>query len=207
MLFFDFSKILDYSLKDVRIFATEFIQLKPNEKILDVCCGAGDQIFYYSKKGVLCYGIDFDEKSILKAKNKLKNIKNIFLEKADSSSLPFENNFFDCASICLALHEKTNDLQNKTIAEMKRVVKNKGKLIFIDFSVPLPNNFTTKTIKIIEYFAGKNHFFCFQNYLRQKGMDKLLRDNFLKKQTQAFLKKDNLVIIEAINNKFGKPDE
>lgn len=207
MLFFDFSKILDYSLKDVRIFATEFIQLKPNEKILDVCCGTGDQIFYYSKKGALCYGIDFDEKSILKAKNKLKNIKNIFLEKADSASLPFKDNYFDCASICLALHEKPNDLQNKTITEMKRVVKNKGKLVFIDFSVPLPNNFMTKTIKIIEYFAGKNHFSCFQNYLRQKGMDKLLQDNFLKKQRQAFLKKDNLVIIEAINNKPGKSNE
>ncbi|MFA5009044.1 MAG: methyltransferase domain-containing protein [Candidatus Paceibacterota bacterium] len=201
MLFFDFSKILDYFLKDVRIFALEFIQPKPNEKILDVCCGTGEQVFYYSKKQALCFGIDYDEKSILKAKNRLKNKKNVFLKKADSTSLPFEDNYFDCASICLALHEKTNDFQNKTIAEMKRVVKNKGKLIFIDFSAPLPNNFTTKTIKIIEYLAGKNHFSCFKNYLRQEGLTRLLNDNCLKKQRQTFLKNDNLVIIEVINNK------
>jgi len=38
-------------------------------------------------------------------------------------------------------------------------------------------------------------------------LTKLLNDNCLKKQRQAFLKNDNLVIIEVINNKSDQKNE
>jgi ubiquinone/menaquinone biosynthesis C-methylase UbiE len=173
--------------------------MKTGDRVLDVCCGTGDQVFYYTKEGIIAFGIDLDSNMISKAENdkRKKNAKNVFFQTADATKLPFEDNFFDYVSISFALHEKKRDIRDKVISEMKRVVKKEGNLLFIDFHIPLPNNFYSYVIKSMEYFAGADHFNCFKDYIKQGGLDKLLNENQLQEEKRIFFKNENVVMIKA----------
>lgn len=173
--------------------------MKTGDRVLDICCGTGDQVFYYAKEGMIAFGIDLDSNMISKAENdkRKKNAKNIFFRTADATKLPFEDNFFDYVSISFALHEKERTIRDKVISEMKRVIKKEGSMIFIDFQVPLPNNYYSYLIKSVEYLAGRNHFRCFKDYIDQGGLDKLLKKNQLQEEKRIFFKNGNVVMIKA----------
>ena len=199
MLLFNYSTIIDPLLRDIRIFAPKFAGMKTGDRVLDVCCGTGDQVFYYTKEGIIAFGIDLDSNMISKAENdkRKKNAKNVFFQTADATKLPFEDNFFDYVSISFALHEKERDIRDKVISEMKRVLKKEGNLLFIDFHIPLPNNFYSYLIKSVEYLAGRNHFRCFKDYIDQGGLDKLLKKKELQEEKRIFFKNGNVVMIKA----------
>ena len=199
MLLFSYSTIIDPLLRDIRIFAPKFAGMKTGDRVLDICCGTGDQVFYYAKEGMIAFGIDLDSNMISKAENdkRKKNAKNIFFRTADATKLPFEDNFFDYVSISFALHEKERTIRDKVISEMKRVIKKEGSMIFIDFQVPLPNNYYSYLIKSVEYLAGRNHFRCFKDYIDQGGLDKLLKKNQLQEEKRIFFKNGNVVMIKA----------
>jgi len=198
-LLFNYSTIIDPLLRDIRIFAPKFAGMKTGDRVLDVCCGTGDQVFYYTKEGIIAFGIDLDSNMISKAENdkRKKNAKNVFFQTADAIKLPFEDNFFDYVSISFALHEKERDIRDKVISEMKRVLKKEGNLLFIDFHIPLPNNFYSYLIKSVEYLARRNHFRCFKDYIDQGGLDKLLKKKELQEEKRIFFKNGNVVMIKA----------
>ena len=205
MLFFNYSKIIDPLMKDVRVFVPKFTGMKPGDKVLDVCCGTGDQVFYYSKTGAMAYGIDLDSKMINMAEKdrRRKNNKNVSFQTADATKLPFEDNFFDYVSISLALHEKESNVRDKVISEIKRVIKKEGSIVFIDFKIPFPNNLHSYLIKLIEYFNGKYHFRYFRDYINQGGLDKLLEKNKLREEKRSFFKYNNIVMIKAVKQGIG----
>jgi len=181
MRLLNYSNLIDPLLKDIRVFAVKFSGTKAGNKLLDVCCGTGDQAFHFAKEGIISYGIDLDPGMIRMAeKNKKKlGLGNVSFQVADARRLPFEDNFFDCASISLALHEKERGTRDQIVSEMKRVVKKGRNLIFIDFKVPLPKNIYSCFIRTVEYFAGGNHYEHFKDYLGQAGLDKILEKNQL----------------------------
>lgn len=114
-------------------------------KILDLGCGSGRHLI--SKKDATFYEVDFSEQMIKFSKEKLKKInKNLVLNKsatpkasreggrgeyqkakffvADSSKLPFKNNFFDSAIYIAALHCIPSEKQRKnSLKELFRVLK------------------------------------------------------------------------------------
>ena len=198
-MLFNYSTIIDPLLRDIRIFVPKFAGMKTGDRVLDVCCGTGNQVFYYTKEGIIAFGIDLDSNMISKAENdkRKKNAKNIFFRTADATKLPFEDNFFDYVSISFALHEKERTVRDKVISEMKRVMKKEGSMIFIDFQVPLPNNSYSYLIKSVEYLAGRNHFRCFKDYIDQGGLDKLLKKNQLQEEKRIFFKNGNVVMIKV----------
>ena len=84
--------------------------------ILDNGCGIGS--FLYEKHNEKrIYGID---------KRKTENYEGIF-KLADSTKLPFEDNFFDCV-VFAGVIQYIRDY-NKALKEIKRVLKNRGRLI------------------------------------------------------------------------------
>ncbi len=198
-MFSFYSKIIDPLLSDVRIFVPQFSGMKKNDKVLDVCCGTGDQVFYYGKKGILATGIDLNAKmiEIAKKRKERENLSNVSFQVADAKELPFPDAFFDFASISLALHEKEKEDRDKVISEMKRVVKKEGILVFIDFNTPLPNNLNSFLIKVIEHLAGGTHHQYFQDYLLQDGLSILLEKNNLQEEKREYLKGGIITIIKA----------
>jgi len=200
---FNYSTLIDPLLQNIRVYTPKFSGMKKGDRVLDVCCGTGDQVFYYEKKGIIANGIDLNPKMIKAAEKRKKEsgLTNVFFQIADAKKLPFQNNYFDFVSISLALHEKDRYSRDKIISEMKRVVKNEGFLIFIDFQVPLPQNIYSYLVRFIEYSAGKNHYKGFKDYLLQGGLPILLARNKLKEEKRDYLLNNLITIIKVKNIK------
>ena len=174
--------------------------MKAGDKVLDVCCGTGDQAFYYAKVGIKVIGIDLDPNMLrLARKDKRQSLNSISFQLADARYLPFSDNSFDYVSVSFALHEKERMARDKIIAEMKRVVKKEGSLIFLDFQVPLPKNRWLYLIKAIEFIAGRDHYRYFKDYIEQGGLDEILERNRLTEEKRDYLNDGLITIIKTRN--------
>ena len=199
MFFSIYSTLVDPFLRKVRVFTPKFAGMKIGDKVLDICCGTGDQVFYYTKKGIVATGVDLNPEMIkIAERNKRKqDLKNALFQIADAQNLPFKDNSFDYISISFGLHEKERTVRDKIISEMKRAIKKKGNLIFIDFQVPFSKNFYSRFIKIVEYLAGRDHFRNFKDYIKQGGLDEILKRNQLQIEKRSYLKQKTIVIIKT----------
>lgn len=194
----DYSNTVDYLLKGLRVKILENSSIKEDTLVLDVCCGTGDQAFYYAQKSNHVFGVDIDSKMIGLAQKRKKDDSPTLIV-TDARKLPFEDNYFDLTSICLALHEKEEKLRNQIIHEMKRVTKKGGTIMIVDYNVPLPNNFLSLFIRIIEFFAGTNHFSCFNDYIKSGGTDRILNQNQLKTKEELLLFSRTIKLIKVVN--------
>ena len=196
-----YSIFIDPLLQDIRVYLPKFAQMKAGDRVLDVCCGTGDQALHYDRRDIISNGIDQNPGMIEVARNHQRKygLDNISFQVADALYLPFKDSFFDYASLSFGLHEKERTARDRIISEMKRVVKKGGALIFIDFQVPLPKNRYHYLIKAIEFMAGKNHYRCFKDYLEQGGLEEILRKNQLRPAKKDYLMNGLVTIIETKN--------
>ena len=201
MLLINYSTLVDPILKDVRICVAGLSGVKAGDKVLDVGCGTGDQVFHYEQKGAIATGVDQNPNMIKLAERnrKRRGFNHGTFRLASATELPFPDGYFDCASISLALHEMERDERNRAVSEMKRVVKKEGVLMFIDFQVPLPKNAFACLIRAVEFLAGRDNRKCFIDYLAQGGLNQLLTENQLIPQKEALLMRGNLQVIKSSN--------
>lgn len=200
MFFLNYSTLIDPFLRDIRPYTIYFSGMKAGDMVLDVCCGTGDQAFYYAGAGIMATGIDLDPNMLKLAGKGKRKRDNVSFQRADACYLPFRDNSFDCASISFALHEKERAARDKIISEMKRVVRKGGALIFLDFQVPVPNTIFPRLVKVIEFLAGRNHHRCFRDYLAQGGLGVLLARNQLAEARRDYLNDGLITIIKAMNS-------
>ena len=197
----NYSAVVDPLLRDVRVCVTELSGMKAGDRILDVCCGTGDQVFHYAQKGMIPTGIDQNPTMIKLAEANWKRhgFKGIGFYLAPANQLPFPDGYFDAASITLGLHEMKREERDSAITEMKRVVKLGGILLFIDFQVPLPRNTTAYLIRAVEFLVGKDNRRNFKDYLEQGGLYAVLKRNQLVVQKEVVLKLGLLFAVKATN--------
>lgn len=94
-------------------------------RVLDIACGNCRQLIPFSR----CerYGIDFSPKMIDNAKKFCKTFQiKADLRVAETSSLPFEDNFFDVVLFLFSLHNLREPERKESLREMKRVMKPGG---------------------------------------------------------------------------------
>ena len=188
MFFLNYATVIDPLLRNIRNYIPEFSGMKPGDRVLDVCCGTGDQAVHYAKRGIFTTGVDLSPDMIkLAEKNKRKHgLENVSFHIADSANLPFKDELFGYASISFALHEQERATRDSTISEMKRVVKKGGVLVFIDFPIPLPGKLYACLVKTIEFLAGRQHYKYFRDYVEQGGLDEILQKNQLAEDKRGF---------------------
>jgi ubiquinone/menaquinone biosynthesis C-methylase UbiE len=201
VLLFNYSTLVDPVLKEVRVCVVGLSGVKAGDRVLDVCCGTGEQVFHYEQKGAIATGVDQNPSMIEAAESnrKRRGFKHSNFRVASAAELPFPDGYFDGASISLGLHEMEREERNRAISEMKRVVKKVGVLIFVDFQVPLPGNIFAYGIRAVEFLAGRENRTCFRDYLAQGGLKQILKENRLTPQKEALLMRGNLQVIKAIN--------
>jgi len=175
--------------------------MKAGDRVLDVCCGTGEQVFCYVEKGASATGVDRNPGMIeIAEKNRQRRgFKDGIFHLASATQLPFLDDYFDCASISLGLHEIQRAERYKTVNEMRRVVKKEGVLMFIDFHVPLPRNCNSYLIRIIEFLAGGDNNRCFTDYVAQGGLAQILKETQLTPKKEALLKSGNLKLLKVSN--------
>jgi len=132
-----------YGSKNIDQWMIDKLNLKTKKSILDLGCGDGKQIFAIyahlkkknKKKKIKIVGVDEHKKLVKNANLKILN-KNIEFKVGNfDRRLPFKNNSFDLVISSFAIYYASNI--NKTLMEIKRVLKNGGQLFFIG---PMPNN-------------------------------------------------------------------
>lgn len=103
--------------------------LKPGDKILDIGCGKGFQLYELTQllPGLEVYGIDVSEYAIENAKEEVKSK----IKLGNANSLPYEDNFFDFVFSINTLHNLHNYDLDKALREMERVGK-KHKYICVE---------------------------------------------------------------------------
>lgn len=149
--------------------------INQNTKILDVGCGHSNFMEQVFNKTKHTYGIDSDKKAI--EKNTI--IKNKIIGSANN--IPLANNFFDLITLAWTLEHLDNP--QKTFQEIYRVLKPKGKVIFL---TPNTWNYNVWIIRAIPNVFHKPLVRYFYN--RQNG------DTYLKKYKINSIKKINQIL-------------
>ena len=130
--------------KEITVIAKE-----DNPKvILDIATGTGDIAINLSKlKDSEIIGVDISEKMLNVASDKIRkmNINNITLDISKAEKLKYRNNFFDLISIGYGVRNFKDQISG--LKESYRVLKDNGKLIILETSVP--NNFLIRYIYLL----------------------------------------------------------
>jgi demethylmenaquinone methyltransferase/2-methoxy-6-polyprenyl-1,4-benzoquinol methylase len=117
-----------------------FLPKKDDLKILDLATGTGDVLIYLLRNSKLiskAYGIDMAEGMLTIGKEKIeKNGLNekITLQLGDINQVSFEGNMFDCTTIAFGIRNVEDPKQ--VLNEMFRVLKENGKALILEFSLP-----------------------------------------------------------------------
>jgi ubiquinone/menaquinone biosynthesis C-methylase UbiE len=155
-------------------------------RVLDVCCGTGIHLEMYSKRGCRVTGLDLSPSMIGVARK--RRWENTDLVLADATSIPCKDTSFDLVLSMLALHEMDVSERSRVLSEIHRVVKQDGAIVLIDFhpgpALFLKGWFSATVIFIMEMFAGRRHFRNFRLFMREGGLEPLLRktDLMIRKQ-------------------------
>ncbi len=202
MFMFNYETLVDPLLRDLRKFTPEFSGMKAGDKVIDVCCGTGAQVLEYERHGIIATGIDSSQgmlKIAIRNRMRLKAV-NVSFQLADATNLPFPDGYFDYATISLGLHDKEKPIRYKIISEMKRIVKQDGALILVDFQVPLPRNAWAVFARAIEFLAGGSHYQGFRDYLASGGLEDILKNHGLREECRTYLKSGLMAATKVVNS-------
>ena len=201
MFLFNYETLVDPLFRDLRKFTPEFSGMKAGDKVIDVCCGTGAQVLEYGRHGVTAIGIDNSPNMLKIASRNKKRQKaiNVSFQLADATTLPFPDGYFDYATISFGLHDKEKLIRYQIISEMKRIVKQDGAFIIIDFQVPLPMNVWGVFARTIEFLAGGPHYNGFKDYLENGGLKDIMQNHSLREEYRTYLKSGLIAATKSVN--------
>lgn len=137
-----------------RRIAVDQIEIISGEKYLDAAAGTGDMAIEVAKRSsgdITVFASDFSQNMLSLGTKKVKNLqldKAIKFQLADSENLPFKNNSFHSAVCAFGVRNFSNQL--KGIGEMKRVSKENGRVVILEFYNP-----TNPLFRLFYYFYFK----------------------------------------------------
>jgi demethylmenaquinone methyltransferase / 2-methoxy-6-polyprenyl-1,4-benzoquinol methylase len=107
---------------------------RPDARVLDLCCGTGDLMLAFERKGpAQMFASDFSHPMLVAASAKTKRSR-IF--EADALCLPLNDGGFDLISVAFGFRNLAN--YQRGLEELLRVLKPGGTLAILEFSQP-PN--------------------------------------------------------------------
>ena len=158
-------------------------------KVLDVGCGSGRSIFDILSKTKNIVGIDHSDRAVADAKNNFSRYPSIKILKADAAQLPFDNEEFDFV-ICMTTFANFADKKFKALEEMRRVLKDSGKIIISVFSENALEErmrvYKTLGVKIKEVKNGTVIF--------DESLGDSISEQFTKEQLENIFSRSNLKI-------------
>jgi ubiquinone/menaquinone biosynthesis C-methylase UbiE len=149
--------------------------------ILDVGCGTGTHLEMYQRYRCNLFGIDSSPAMLDIAREKLGDKAALYL--GDATEMHYDDNSFDLVILMLVLHEMKPQTRTHVIKEMKRVLKDDGHILLIDFH-PGPiqafEGWRTKAIIFLsEIAAGREHFRNYRHFMSIRGLPAIIEENGL----------------------------
>ena len=178
-------------LKAFRTDIRTVIQYRGHRRILDICCGTGDQLRSLEPGVEELVGIDNSEAMLARARKNCGEHTALYLR--DATQLDFSAGYFDCAILSFALHDKHPTQRDLIFSNAKKVVAQGGTLIVTDYGKNpsgakgfLLGDFL---IPVIERLAGKDHYHNYLSWQRDGGIE-----SFLQKRSDR---------VDVISRRFG----
>jgi ubiquinone/menaquinone biosynthesis C-methylase UbiE len=115
----------------LRFFGRELFNLPVNQrkknKILEIGCGSGANLWMIAKEGFQAYGLDLSKESLALAKKMLEKWGvNADLKIGDMLNLPFANKLFNVVVDVFSSNCLTTIEYDKCISEVSRILKKEG---------------------------------------------------------------------------------
>lgn len=157
--------------------------------VLDVGCGTGTFLELLQRFDCNLYGLDSSPAMLEVAHERLRD--KATLELGDATDVPYDDARFDLVIAMQSLHEMAPNTRLMAITEMKRVLKEAGSILWIDFTpgpVQLLQGWISKAIILLsELAAGREHFRNYRHFMAHGGLPALAAQNGLKVDKQRIL--------------------
>jgi len=167
--------------RGLRLLGVRMFPPEQGMRVLDVGCGTGVHLDIYRRSRCKLYGIDTSPSMLDAARTRLGEDAELHL--GDAAKMPYENGTFDLVLCMLVLHEMDQPTRTSVIAEMKRVLKADGHILFIDFHTgparPLKGWLTKPIIFLSEVAAGRRHFRNYRHFMSIRGLPTLIEESQL----------------------------
>jgi ubiquinone/menaquinone biosynthesis C-methylase UbiE len=176
-----FDTIFEPMNRGLRLIGVGMFRPRKGMTVLDVGCGTGVHLELYRRFECSLFGIDTSESMLDVAKKRLGEFADLKL--ANACEMPFKDGSFDLVISMLVLHEMDQASRPRAIDEMKRVLKEDGRILLIDFHTGpyhFPRGWLTKfVIFVSEIAAGRRHFRNYRNFMSIRGLSTLIATNKL----------------------------
>lgn len=195
----NYATLVDPVLRAARGRVPDFAGMQAGDKVLDMCCGSGAQLYAYAQKGLLVQGVDNDPRMLDLARRYYvdSSLAADTLVLADAAYLPFADGSFDFTSVSLALHDKDAALVGAILSEMKRVTRAGGGMVMMDYSAPLPCNLLGGFMQLVELMVGGEHSRNFRSYQKYAGLPHIMQANGLRAVRSERVKSGTLTLVLA----------
>jgi len=119
---------------------SRYLSNKPNQKVLDLATGTGDvliSLLNNNAKVQSGIGLDLAGKMMDIGRHKIKENDldmRIILKHGDAHHVPYDANTFDVSTIAFGIRNMNDP--GRVLREMHRVLKDEGKALILEFSLP-----------------------------------------------------------------------
>lgn len=171
-----FAPIYDWILypfmRGIRRDVLDIVRRLQPERILDVCCGTGDQMRLLQREGIQVIGIDISKAMLKVSAGGRSPVKCL---AQDATAMAFQNSSFDLAMVSFALHETEWENAQMIVREVHRILKAEGNFLIVDYAFnPCTGAMVKAVIGAIEFMAGRRHFANFRAFQRNGGLPNLV---------------------------------
>jgi len=179
-----------------RRFAVGKIGLTGAGRVLDVATGTGDvalEIAAQTPASVSIVGVDFCKEMVDLGRVKVEASRHagrITLQVAPCEDIPFEDQTFDAATISFGIRNVVDRI--KGLGEMRRVLKDGGRIVILEFSTPTMPVFRSLYhfyfLKMLPKIGGAFSRFSAYQYLPDSVLEFPSRETFKDMMTEVGFK-------------------
>ncbi len=184
-----YDRLFDSMNKGLRLVGIRMFRPSKGMSILDIGCGTGSHLELYQRYKCNLYGLDLSPSMLGIARARLNGSAR--LDLGDAADTPYEDGQFDLVISMLTLHEMAPEKRAAVLVEIKRVLKNDGRLLLIDFHQgpyqPLQGWISKTIIFASELAAGGDHFRHYRHFMKTGGLSTLAAQHDLCLEKQHIL--------------------
>ncbi|NJL01888.1 MAG: class I SAM-dependent methyltransferase [Spirulinaceae cyanobacterium SM2_1_0] len=116
-----------------RQLALQGLTIRPEMRVLDLCCGAGPVTQFLVQRSPQVIGLDASPKAIQRARQAVPEAEYV---EAFAEQTPFADQHFDLVHTSVALHEMRPEQRRQILRETHRILKPGGVFTLVDFHPP-----------------------------------------------------------------------
>ena len=198
-----YDRLFDSMNKGLKLVGIRMFRPTKGMSILDVGCGTGSHLELYQRYKCNLYGIDISRSMLNVARERLGDTAQ--LELGDATDMPYEDKKFDLVISMLTFHEMSPKTRSAVLNEVKRVLKDDGRLLLIDFHPgpyqPLQGWISKTIIFISELAAGREHFKNYRHFMATEGLATLITRHQMTAEKQSILAGGTFEVCLVSNHK------